>query len=134
MKYMLDTNICIYAIKNKPEQVLQRLKENQQNGLCISAITLSELEYGAAKSSNPQKNQAAIMQLVLVLEVLPFDDRASIEYGGIRAYLEKQGTPIGPLDTLIASHARAEGLVLVTNNVREFKRVPGLRVENWADQ
>ena len=133
MKYMLDTNICIYAIKNKPERVLQRLKENQQNGLCISAITLSELEYGAAKSSNPQKNQAAIMQLLLVLEVLPFDDRASMEYGGIRAYLEKQGTPIGPLDTLIASHARAEGLVLVTNNVREFERVPGLKVENWAE-
>lgn len=101
--------------------------------MCISAITLSELEYGAAKSSNPQKNQAAIMQLLLVLEVLPFDDRASMEYGGIRAYLEKQGTPIGPLDTLIASHARAEGLVLVTNNVREFERVPGLRVENWVE-
>ena len=133
MKYMLDTNICIYAIKNKPEQVLQKLKESQQNGLCISAITLSELEYGAAKSSNPQKNQAAIMQLLLVLEVLPFDDRASMEYGGIRAYLEKRGTPIEPSDTLIASHARAEGLVLVTNNVREFERVPGLRVENWVE-
>lgn len=133
MKYMLDTNICIYAIKNKPERVLQRLKENQQNGLCISAITLSELEYGAAKNSNPQKNQAAIMQLLLVLDVLPFDDRASMEYGKIRAYLEKQGTPIGPLDTLIAGHARAEGLVLVTNNVREFVRVPGLKVENWAE-
>ena len=133
MTYMLDTNICIYAIKNKPERVLQRLKENQQNGLCISTITLSELEYGAAKSSNPPKNQAAIMQMLLVLEVLPFDDRASMEYGGVRAYLEKRGTPIGPLDTLIASHARAEGLVLVTNNVREFERVPGLKVENWVE-
>lgn len=133
MKYMLDTNICIYAIKNKPERVLHKLQENQQDGLCISAITLSELEYGAAKSSNPQKNQAAIMQMLLVLDVLPFDDRASMEYGEIRAYLEKQGTPIGPLDTLIAGHARAEGLVLVTNNVREFERVPGLNVENWAE-
>lgn len=134
MKYMLDTNICIYAIKNKPEQVLQRLKENLQEGLCISAITLSELEFGAAKSANPQKNQTAIMQLLLVLDVLPFDDRAAMEYGDIRADLEKKGDLIGPLDMLIASHARSEDLILVTNNVREFVRVPDLKIENWAEQ
>ena len=107
--YMLDTNICIYAIKNRPEQVLTKIKENQALGLCISAITLSELEYGAAKSANPEKNRAAIMRLLFVLDVLPFGDKAAIEYGNIRAYLERRGTPIGPLDMLIAGHAKAEG-------------------------
>lgn len=132
MKYMLDTNICIYAIKNKPEDVLRKLKAHQQDGLCISAITLSELEYGASKSANPDRNRAAIMQLLFILEVVSFGDHAAMEYGRIRAYLERQGTPIGPLDMLIAGHARAEDLVLVTNNTKEFNRVPGLKVENWA--
>lgn len=131
--YMLDTNICIYAIKDRPEQVLTKIKENQALGLCISAITLSELEYGAAKSANPEKNHAAIMRLLFVLDVLPFGDKAAIEYGNIRAHLERKGTPIGPLDMLIAGHAKAEGRVLVTNNVKEFVRVPGLKVENWAE-
>ncbi len=131
--YMLDTNICIYAIKNRPEQVLTKIKENQALGLCISAITLSELKYGAAKSANPEKNHAAIIRLLFVLDVLPFGDKAAIEYGNIRAYLERKGTPIGPLDMLIAGHAKAEGRVLVTNNVKEFVRVPGLKVENWAE-
>lgn len=133
MTYMLDTNICIYAIKNKPVQVLERMEASRKAGLCISAITLSELEYGAAKSSDPRKNRAAIMRLLPTLDVLPFDDRAAVEYGRIRGYLEKRGTPIGPLDTLIAAHARAENLVLVTNNVREFVRVPDLKVVNWAE-
>ena len=132
MTYMLDTNICIYAIKNRPEQVLERIRENREAGLCISSITLSELEYGAAKSSNPDRNRAAILRLLLVLDVLPFHDRCALEYGRIRAGLEKAGTPIGPLDTLIAAHAKAAGLVLVTNNVKEFARVPGLTVENWT--
>lgn len=133
MKYMLDTNICIYAIKNKPESVLVKLKAYQHDGLCISAITLSELEYGASKSASPDRNRAAIMQLLFVLDVIPFDDRAAMEYGKIRAHLERQGTPIGPLDMLIAGHARAENLILVTNNVKEFNRVPGLKVENWVE-
>ncbi len=132
MKYMLDTNICIYAIKNQPESVLAMMKEHQLDGLCISAITLSELEYGASKSASRDRNRAAIMQLLLVLNVLPFEDQAAIEYGKIRAYLERQGKPIGPLDMLIAGHAKAEGLTLVTNNVKEFERVPGLKVENWV--
>ena len=133
MKYMLDTNICIYAIKNKPEQVLARVKEHRGEGLCISAITLSELEYGASKSANPDKNRAAIMKMHFILDVIPFEDKAAVEYGKIRAFLERQGTPIGPLDMLIAGHAKAESLILVTNNVREFARVPGLEVENWAE-
>ena len=131
--YMLDTNICIYAIKNKPEQVLQRLQENLSKGLCISAITLDELEHGVEKSANPEKNQMALIQFLSILDILPFDDLAATEYGNICAHLQKQGTPIGTMDMLIAGHARAENLILVTNNVREFKRVPNLCIENWAD-
>lgn len=134
MTYMLDTNICIYAIKNRPEGVLERIRQNREAGLCISSVTLAELEYGAAKSSAPGRNRAAILRLLLVLETLPFDDQCALEYGRIRAGLERAGTPIGPLDTLIAAHAKAAGLVLVTNNVREFARVPGLTVENWVRQ
>ena len=133
MTYMLDTNICIYAIKNKPEQVLRRLKDNLPKGLCISAITLAELEHGVEKSVNPEKNQMALIQFLAILDILPFDDLAAAEYGNICAYLQKRGTPIGTMDMLIAGHARAEGLILVTNNVREFMRVPDLDIENWAE-
>ena len=133
MTYMLDTNICIYAIKNKPEQVLRRLKDNLPKGLCISAITLAELEHGVEKSVNPEKNQMALIQFLAILDILPFDDLAAAEYGNICAYLQKRGTPIGTMDMLIAGQARAEGLILVTNNVREFMRVPNLGIENWAE-
>lgn len=133
MNYMLDTNICIYAIKNKPEQVLRQLHDNLYRGLCISAITLAELMYGTEKSTRPEKNRAALLQFLSILDILPFDDRAAAEYGSICAYLQKQGIPIGTMDMLIAGHARAEGLILVTNNVREFKRVPNLEIENWAE-
>lgn len=133
MTYMLDTNICIYAIKNKPEQVLRRLKDNLPKGLCISAITLAELEHGVEKSVNPEKNQMALIRFLAILDILPFDDLAAAEYGNICAYLQKRGTPIGTMDMLIAGHARAEGLILVTNNVREFMRVPNLGIENWAE-
>ena len=133
MTYMLDTNICIYAIKNRPEIVLQRLKENRQNGLCISAITLAEMQHGVEKSAQPEKNAAALMRFVSILQVLPFDDGAAVEYGKVCAHLQRRGTPIGPMDTLIAAHAKAEGLTIVTNNVREFERVPGLKIENWAE-
>lgn len=132
MRYMLDTNICIYAIKKKPAEVLERLKTNLERGLCISAITLAELEHGVKKSAYPEKNELALMQFLSVLTVLPFDDMASVEYGKICAYLQKQGTPIGVMDMLIAAHAKAEGMILVTNNVREFERVPDLTVENWS--
>ena len=133
MTYMLDTNICIYAIKNRPEIVLQRLKENMQNGLCISAITLAEMQHGVEKSAQPEKNAAALMRFVSILQVLPFDDGAAVEYGKVCAHLQRRGTPIGPMDTLLAAHAKAEGLTIVTNNVREFERVPGLKIENWAE-
>jgi len=133
MIYMLDTNICIYAMKKKPEKVLLRLKEELNNGVCISSITLAELEYGMKHSSNPAKNEQALLRFLAPLSILPFGSSAATEYGVIRAYLQCQGTPIGSLDMLIAGHARAEKLILVTNNVREFKRVPELEVENWAE-
>ena len=120
MTYMLDTNICIYAIKNKLEQVLRQMKANLQYGLCISVITLAELEHGVEKSASPEKNTVALMQFLVILGVLPFDGAAASEYGKICAYLQKQGTPIGTMDMLIAGHAKAQGLILVTNNVREF--------------
>lgn len=134
MTYMLDTNICIYSIKKKPPQVLRRLKEHLGKGLCISAITLAELEHGVEKSASPEKNAAALMQFLAIMDVLPFNDLAAVEYGKICAYLQQRGTPIGTMDMLIAGHARAEGLILVTNNVREFERVPNLMVENWAEE
>lgn len=132
MSYMLDTNICIYAIKNKPELVLRRIKENWRFGLCISSITLAELEHGVEKSSYPDRNRAALMRFISILDVVPFDDVAAVEYGRICAFLQKIGKPIGTMDMLIAAHAKAEAVILVTNNVREFERVPGLSVENWA--
>ena len=106
MTYMLDTNICIYAMKNKPEQVLQRLKKELNSGVCISSITLAELEYGMKHSSNPVKNEQALLRFLVPLSILPFGTAAASEYGEIRAHLQSSGTPIGPLDMLIAAHAR----------------------------
>ena len=133
MTYMLDTNICIYIMKKKPEQVLRRFREVMDEGICISSITLAELEYGMKHSSNPVKNEQALLRFLAPLSILPFGSAAASVYGEIRAYLQSLGTPIGPLDMLIAGHARAEGAILVTNNVREFERVPGLEIENWAE-
>ena len=137
MTYMLDTNICIYAINNRPESLAVRirghLKEHQKDDVCISAITLAELEHGAAKSSYTAKSTAVLLQFLAVLSVLPFENSAAKEYGSIRAYLEKRGTPIGPMDMLIAAHAKSEKLILVTNNVREFSRVPDLKIANWTE-
>lgn len=133
MTYMLDTNICIYAMKKKPERVLKRLKEELNGGICISSITLAELEYGMRHSSDPARNEQALLRFLVPLSILPFGAAAASEYGEIRAYLQSQGTPIGPLDMLIAGHAKAENLILVTNNDREFERVPNLEIENWAE-
>ena len=133
MTYMLDTNICIYAMRNKPEQVLQRLKKELNSGVCISSITLAELEYGMKHSSNPVKNEQALLRFLVPLSVLPFGTTAASEYGEILTYLQSIGTPIGSLDMLIAAHARSEDMILVANNVREFERVPDLDVENWVE-
>lgn len=134
MTYMLDTNICIYAIKNHPPQVEARIKQELAHGLCISAITLAELQHGVQKSQRVGKNMEALLKFLTILDVLPFDDGAAVEYGKIQADLQRKGTPIGTADALIAGHARAEGLILVTNNVREFARVSGLTVENWVEE
>ena len=133
MTYMLDTNICIYVMKKKPENVLRRFREELDGGICISSITLAELEYGTKHSSDPVKNEQALLRFLAPLSVLPFGAAAASEYGEVRAYLQSRGTPIGPLDMLIAAHARAEGMTLVTNNMREFERVPELDLENWAE-
>lgn len=131
IKYMLDTNICIFTIKNKPQIVREAF--NRHNGqLCISAVTLMELIYGAEKSAAPEKHLAVVEGLAARLEVLPFDNEAAAHTGMIRSELAKAGTPIGPYDHMIAGHARSRGFIVVTNNLREFERVPGLRVEDWV--
>jgi len=109
---------------------MQRLRPDN---LCVSSVTLSELEYGAAKSADPQRNRLALAEFMTPLSVLPYDDAAAPVYGRVRAELERAGTPIGPLDTMIAAHALSLGLILVTDNEREFRRVSGLKVQNWAE-
>jgi tRNA(fMet)-specific endonuclease VapC len=132
IRFMLDTNICVYVIKEKPPQVIARLRSKEISEVGISSITLSELEYGVAKSSKPGDNKLALMQFLAPLEIVAYDDRAAREYGDARADLERRGVPIGALDTLIAAHARSLKCRLVTNNDAEFSRVPGLPVENWV--
>lgn len=133
MTYMLDTNICIYVMNNRPEKVLKRFRDALDSGLCISSITLAELEYGMQHSSNPAKNEQALLRFLAPISILPFGPAAASEYGAIRAKLQAAGKPIGPLDMLIAAHAKSEEMVLVTNNVQEFARVEGLEIENWAE-
>jgi tRNA(fMet)-specific endonuclease VapC len=132
MRFMLDTNICIYIIKRKPLQVLNKLRKCTIADVGISSITLSELEYGVAKSTKPTQNREALSNFLAPLEIIPFDDRAAFHYGEIRAYLERKGQPIGAMDMLIASQARSLSVTLVTNNTREFERIPKLSLENWV--
>jgi tRNA(fMet)-specific endonuclease VapC len=132
MKYMLDTNICIYIIKEKPKQVLEKFKSIAFGNICISSITLSELAYGAEKSRHVEKNYNALNKFILPLEILTYDDPAALHYADIRHKLEKNGTPIGSMDMLIAGHARSLDLTLVTNNKKEFTRVEKLIIENWV--
>ncbi|SHN26305.1 tRNA(fMet)-specific endonuclease VapC [Pseudomonas asturiensis] len=131
LRYMLDTNICIFTIKNKPLSVREAF--NLHHGqLCISAITLMELIYGAEKSVSPERNLAIVEGFAARLEVLPYDRNAAAHTGMIRAELARSGTPIGPYDQMIAGHARSLGLEVITNNLREFRRVEGLRVNDWV--
>lgn len=129
---MLDTNICIYIIKKNPERVLAHFKSLKLGDLCISSVTLAELWYGVEKSQHHQKNKAALEEFILPLEIMNFNEEAASHYGLIRTYLEKKGSPIGPLDLMIAAHAQATHSILVTNNSKEFSRIPNLEVENWA--
>ena len=130
LKYLLDTNIVIYTMKNRPQQVRRYFKA-QQGRIGISSVTLGELVFGAEHSQQVERNLADIEALIARLEVLPFDEAAAYHFGQIRAELYRTGRPIGPYDMMIAGHARAAGLKLVTNNVKEFERVPGLLLENW---
>jgi len=133
LKYMLDTNICIFTIKNKPQIVREAFRQHYDR-MCISSVTLMELIYGAEKSLIPEKNLRVIEGFVARLEVLNYGVEAAIHTGQIRAELAKLGTPIGPYDNMIAAHARSLGLILVTNNTREFERVAGLRLTDWTIQ
>jgi tRNA(fMet)-specific endonuclease VapC len=132
VKVLLDTNICIYIIKQQPPVVLERFKGFAIGDVGISVVTLAELEYGINKSRDVKRNRHALEQFIAPLEVAKFDQEAAAVYGTIRAHLEQKGQPIGAMDLLIAAHARSLDVRLVTNNESEFKRVPGLRIENWV--
>jgi len=131
MRFMLDTDSCIALIKRKPGSILRRITSLSPGEAGISAITLAELRYGVAKSTQSEKNRMALDEFLLPLEVVDFDEPAAASYGSVRAALEKAGTPIGPLDTQIGAHALSLGATLVTHNAREFRRIPGLAVEDW---
>ena len=132
MKYMLDTNICIYTIKQKPDAVIRNFLKHDSDELCVSAITYGELMHGVEKSQARERNRAALTMFLSAISILEFDHYAAEEYGRVRAELERKGTPIDPMDMLIAGHARLEGLILITNHTREFLRVQNLEVEDWT--
>jgi len=131
MKFLVDTNICIYALKQNPA-VLKRLIAQTRTDVALSVITEAELRTGAAKSASPTKTLRLLENFLRPLTVLEFASEDAIEYAQVRAKLERAGTPIGPLDTLIAAQALARNLTLVSNNEREFRRIAGLRLENWT--
>ena len=130
--YMLDTNICIFAIKKRPVTVLANLQTHKPSDICISSITYAELCHGVEKSQARDRNRLALTMFLSNISIIPFDESVAMEYGRVRAALEKNGTPIGPLDTQIAAHAKSLGMTLVTNNTREFERVKGLMIEDWS--
>jgi tRNA(fMet)-specific endonuclease VapC len=132
MKYMLDTNICIYLIKQQPPKVLKHFKSHAVGDIGLSSITLAELRYGVSKSQHIEKNQQALDEFILPLEIADFDEKAAREYGAIRAELEKVGTPTGSMDMLIGAHSLALGATLVTNNIKEFKQIKNLKIIDWS--
>lgn len=130
--YLIDTNICIYLITKRSESVRKRIEEEKPYQVAISAISVAELEYGVAKSRHIEQNRTALRNFLSAFEIIPFDDRDAEQFGIIRALLEKQGQPIGAYDLEIASQGLARNMAVVTNNEKEFRRVPGLMVENWV--
>jgi len=132
LKYLLDTNICIYIIKRKPPKIFKKFESLKINDVAISSVTLAELEYGVYKSTQPEKNKIALTKFLAPIAILPFEENAAKAFGTIRTNLELKGRPIGPYDLLIAAHAYALGITLVTNNTKEFKRIKGLKLENWV--
>lgn len=133
MRVLLDTNICIYMIKNKPPEVRNHFEQFVPGDIAISAITVAELQYWAEKSAAKEKNALALEAFLLPLEILPFDIESALIYGKIRAELERQGKPIGSMDMLIAAQAMAKDLTLISHNLKEFDRIPGLRCETWVN-
>ena len=132
MEYMLDTNICIYLIKQRPPKVLRHFKSHSVGEIGISSITLAELHYGVSKSLHVEKNRQALDEFVLPLEIADFDEKAAGEYGIIRGDLEKRGKPIGSMDMLIGAHSIALGVTLVANNTKEFNKIKGLKIIDWS--
>jgi tRNA(fMet)-specific endonuclease VapC len=132
VKYLLDTNICVFLIRRKSAAVLARFAQYAVDELAVSSVTLAELRYGADKSQRPEQNHAALDAFLVPLAVVDFDSHAASHYGRLRADLERHGNPIGPLDTMIAASALSSGLPEVTNNTAEFSHVPGLQVEDWT--
>ena len=132
MRYMLDTNIIIYARNVRPESVLHRFRQYQPGDLCISSITMAELEYGVCNSSKPLQNRLALLTFLSNIDVIPFDADAARSYGEIRYALKSKGKLIGANDMMIAAHAKSLGYTLITNNTKEFERVEGLLLENWV--
>jgi tRNA(fMet)-specific endonuclease VapC len=132
MRYMLDTDTCIDLIRKKPPALLARIQAALLGDIGVSAVTVAELNYGVHKSQQPQQNQQALEQFLLPLLVVDFDYAAALAYGQIRAELERRGTPIGSLDTMIAAHALSLGATLVTRNTGEFQRVPQLAAADWS--
>ena len=130
--YMLDTNICIYIIKKRPETVLRQLQKNKGKGLYISTITLAELEFGIENSEYKEKNRIALMEFLAIIGIRHFDENAAKEFGVIKKYLKDERCLIGPMDILIGAHAKSQNMILATNNTREFTRIKGLKVENWV--
>ncbi len=133
MHYLLDTNICIYLIKKRPPEVLDRFRQHPPQDVAISTITLFELEYGGEKSQYRQRSKDALAKFLLPLNLINIDRSSAIEAAIIRAQLEKKGMPIGPYDLLIAGLARSQDMTLVTNNIKEFERVVSLHLENWVE-
>lgn len=133
LRYLLDTNVCVRVLRDRPREIRERFNL-EADGLCISAVVLTELLHGAAKSDRPEHHRAEVERFASRLEVLPFDDTAADHAADIRATLERKGLPIGGYDVLIAGHARSRGLTVVTGNLSEFGRVDGLRCEDWLAQ
>lgn len=131
MKYMLDTNICIYIIKKKPAKIFQVFSSLSVGDICISSVTYAELQYGIFKSEHKEKNKIALINFLAPIDILPFSDKAAVSYGEIRADLENRGQVIGAYDLLIAAHSLSEGYTLVTNNVKEFSKINGINLLNW---
>ncbi len=132
MQILLDTNICIYIIKNRPPEIRERFKRFTPGDIGVSSITAAELHYGVAKSSAREKNAHALEAFLLPLEIVPFDVESAAAYGKIRSALERQGTPIGGMDMLIAAQAIAHACTLITHNLKEFQRIPGLKCATWV--